>query len=264
MTKLLSFMAALVATGLLHTAHAAIKTETVKYKEGKTELTGYVAYDDSIKGPRPVVLIIHQWMGLSANEKMRAEMLAKEGYLAFAVDIYGAADTPKDISQAGNSAGKYKKDVALFRKRIKAGMDAIAKNPNANIKSAVVAGYCFGGTGALEAARANLPVVGAVSFHGGLSTPKPQDTKSIKSKVLVLHGAIDPYVPAAEVDGFMKEMNDAKADYQFISYSGAVHAFTQKEAGNDPSQGAAYQEAADKRSWIAFMNFLNEVAPVTK
>lgn len=245
-------------------AFAAIKSETVEYKDGKTVLEGHIYYDDSWTSPRPTVVIIHQWMGITDHEKQSAEKLAHQGYVAFVADIYGKNSRPGNMEEAGRLAGQYKGDIKLYRGREKAALDALKKNKRVDAKQVVIAGYCFGGTGALEAARAGLPVVGAVSFHGGLATPKPEMTKNLKSKILVLHGAVDPYVSPKEVEGFMKEMNDAKADYQFIAYSGAVHAFTQKEAGSDPSKGAAYNEAADRRSWGAFMDFLNEVAPVAK
>ncbi|MEN0059150.1 MAG: dienelactone hydrolase family protein, partial [Bdellovibrio sp.] len=241
---------------------AAIQTETVEYKDGKTVLEGFIAYDDSWKGPRPVILIVHQWMGLTDYEKTRAQQLAEKGYLAFAVDIYGKGARPHSPADAGKWAGQFKGDIKLYRQREKAAWDFIARDKRADKKRAVIIGYCFGGTGALEAARAGLPFVGAVSFHGGLSTPNPQTTKNLKAKLLVLHGAIDPNVPPAEVEGFMKEMNEAKADYQFIAYSGAVHAFTQPHVGNNAASGVAYNEAADKRSWRAFMDFLHEVVPL--
>ncbi len=259
------FMLKCLGMGLLFAslaAQAEIQKELVSYKDGKTELEGYLVYDDSWSGKRPVVLIIHQWMGLSDNEKMRAEMLAKEGYVAFAIDIYGKANSPKDQKEAAALSGSFKEDTKLFRKRIQVAQNFIRSHKKVDSKKIVVSGYCFGGTGALEAARAGLSIVGAVSFHGGLGSKTPKDAKKVKGKVLVLHGAIDPYVPAEEVNAFMKEMNDAKVDYQFVAYSGAVHAFTQKEAGNDSSKGAAYNEAADKRSWQAFLNFLKEVAPI--
>ena len=254
---ILSFLTGLVA-------QASIKSEAVEYKDGNTILEGFLVYDDAKMGPRPVVLIVHQWMGLGEHEKNSAQRLAEQGYLAFAIDIYGKGVRPTAPAEAGKLAGQYKSDIKLFRQREKAALDFISKNKLADTKHMVIMGYCFGGTGALEAARADLPVVAAISFHGGLSTPAPQDTKKVKAKVLVMHGAVDPNVPPKEVDGFMKEMNDAKADYQFIAYSGAVHAFTQKSAGNDPSKGAAYNEAADQRSWKALLSFLGEVAPVTK
>lgn len=241
---------------------AAIKTEIVEYKEGKTVLEGQFVYDDSVVGARPVVVIVHQWMGPTDYESGRAHQLAEMGYVAFVADIYGKGVRPTSVEEAGKLAGQYKSDIRLYRQREKAALDFVAKNKRVDAKKMVIMGYCFGGTGALEAARAGYPVVGAVSFHGGLATPEPQKTKSVRPKILVLHGAVDPYVPAKEVDGFFHEMNEAKADYQFISYSGAVHAFTQKMAGNDNSKGAAYNEAADHRSWQALKSFLSEVAPL--
>nr|BFD67962.1 dienelactone hydrolase family protein [Bdellovibrio sp. HAGR004] len=257
----LMVMAAIILSGAF--ARAEVKAETVEYKDGKTILEGFLAYDEAIKGPRPAVIIVHQWMGLTDHEKNSARMLAEKGYVVLAADIYGKGKRPGNQTEAGKLAGEYKGNTKLFREREKAAFEFLKKNKNVDAKHIVIMGYCFGGTGALEAARSGLPVVGAVSVHGGLASGKPEEAKNIKGKVLVLHGAIDPYVPTTEVEGFMKEMNDAKVDYQFIAYSGAVHAFTQKEAGNDPSKGAAYNEAAARRSWQALLTFLDEVAPVS-
>ncbi len=257
MKKILAIIIGFLSTS----AFAGIKTETIEYKDGKTVLEGFLAYNDSIKGPRPAVIIVHQWMGLSEHEKNSAKLLAEKGYVVLAADIYGKGVRPTNTNEAGKLAGQFKEDTKLFRAREKAAFDFLKKNKIVDGKKIVIMGYCFGGTGALEAARSGLPVVGAVSFHGGLATKTPSDAKNIKSKILVLHGAIDPYVSATEVDGFMKEMNDAKIDYQFISYSGAVHAFSQPEAGHDISKGAAYNENAARRSWQALLNFLDEVAP---
>ncbi|MNK06231.1 Carboxymethylenebutenolidase [compost metagenome] len=244
------------------TTQAAIKTEAVSYKEGKTELEGYLVYDDSIKTPRPGIIIVHQWMGLSNYEKGRAEQLAKAGYVAFAADIYGKSIRPHSPQEAGKVSGPYKENRNLYRSRVKAAFDFVKNNKHVDSKKIVVMGYCFGGMGALELARSGAPVSGVVSFHGALSNPNPKDASNIKGKTLVLHGAIDPYVPMNEVEAFMSEMNQAGADYQFIAYSGAVHAFTDKGAGTDIKAGAAYNEVADRRSWQAFMDFLHEVVPV--
>ena len=261
--KLLNFVMAVATVCSGAVAMAAIKSETVDYKDGKTVLEGFLAYDDTIKSPRPAVIIIHQWMGLTDHEKNSARMLAEKGYVVLAADIYGKGKRPANATEAGKLAGEYKGNTKLFREREKAACEFLKKNKNVDSKHIVIMGYCFGGTGALEAARSGLPVVGAVSVHGGLASAKPEDAKNIKGKVLVLHGAIDPYVPTSEVEGFMKEMNDAKVDYQFIAYSGAVHAFTQKEAGKDPGKGAAYNETAARRSWQALLTFLEEVAPIS-
>lgn len=258
MKKMLSV--ALLVGALSQTAFATVQTKDVVYKDGKTELKGFLAWDDAVKSA-PGVLIIHQWMGLTDYEKGRAKQLAGLGYVAFAADIYGAEDTPKDMAAAGASAGKYKKDRALYRSRAKAGLKALSKQAGVDPKNLAAIGYCFGGTGALELARSGANVKGVVSFHGGLDSPSPADGKNIKGKVLVLHGADDPYVPKKDIDALEAELKAAKVDYQFTFYSGAVHAFTQPLSGNDPSKGVAYNAQADKRSWMALQDFLEEIFP---
>lgn len=238
---------------------AEIRTRVVEYKEGETVLEGYMAYDDAAQGKRPAVLIVHQWKGLGDYEKKRAEMLAKLGYTVLAADIYGKgvrATNPKD---AAGLAGKYKKDRALLRARVNAGFDFLKQQPQSDATRMAAMGYCFGGTTALELARSGADVKGIVSFHGGLNTPTPEDAKNIKGKVLALHGADDPNVPPAEVNAFEEEMRKAGVDWQLVAYGGAVHSFTDWNAGNDNSKGAAYNEKADKRSWQAMQDFFGEI-----
>lgn len=238
---------------------AAIHTETVNYEQGGTPLEGFIAYDTSIKGPRPAVLVIHQWKGLTDYEKKRCHMLAEMGYVAFAVDIYGKGIRPSTTAEAGKLAGQYKSDRALLKARVNAGLDALLKTGKAAPSKVAAIGYCFGGTTALELARSGASIAGVVSFHGGLSTPNPAEAQKIRCKVLVLHGAEDPYVPASEVAAFQEEMRSGNVDYQLTAYSGAVHSFTHWEAGSDKSKGAAYNEAADRRSWWAMKTFFAEV-----
>lgn len=252
----------LAITSLLFSivATAAIKTEKITYKHGSEELEGFIAYDDAIAGKKPVVIIIHDWMGPSEYTEMRAQQLAEMGYFAFAADIYGKSLRPKNTEEAAKAAGSFRNgDRKLLRARAKVAVDEASKHAQADGKKVSAAGYCFGGTTVLEMARAGMPLKGVISFHGNLGTPNPKDAQKIKAKLLVLHGAIDPYISPEEFNGFMKEMNDAKVDYQFVSYSGAVHAFSQKGAGNDPKTGAAYNEVADKRSFVAMREFLKEV-----
>jgi dienelactone hydrolase len=261
--KLFSFMISFVLLASLP-ALAKVKTENVEYKDGKTTLEGFLAYDDSIKGPRPAVLLVHDWMGLKNNTKERAKQVAQMGYVAFALDIYGKGVRPSNSEEASKLASMYKDNRKMMRERAQAGFDFIKKNKKVDASKIVAIGYCFGGTVVLEMGRAGLPLVGIATFHGGLSNPTPADAKNIKGQVLVMHGALDPYVPFTEVEAFEKEMNDAGVEYTLVKYSGAVHAFTIKEAGNDIKSGAAYNARADKLSWIEFTNFLKEVAPIKK
>lgn len=256
MKRLLPVLAALLC---VMTAHAEIKTETVEDKDGDTILEGFHAYDDSVSGKRPAVLVVHQWMGLTDHEKKRSEMLAKLGYNVFALDIYGKGIRPKDTQEAGKLAGKYKGDRELLRQRANAGLAWLKQNELTDMKRVAAIGFCFGGTTVIEMARSGADINGVVSFHGGLDSPKPEDGKNIKGKVLALHGADDPYVPAKDLAAFEEEMRNAKVDWQLVKYGGAVHSFTQKEAGNDNSKGAAYNEKADKRSWQAMQNFFAEI-----
>jgi dienelactone hydrolase len=241
------------------TLQAGIHTETVVYRDGDATLEGWLAYDTDISGPRPGVLVLHQWMGITDYEKKRAEMLAKLGYTVFAADIYGKGVRPKDTSEAGSLAGKYKGDRQLLRSRANAALNVLKQNKLTDPNHMAAIGYCFGGTAAIELARSGADIAGAVSFHGGLDSPAPADGRNIKCKLLVCHGADDPFVPAKDVAAFEDELRQAKVDWQLIKYGGAVHAFTQWNAGNDNSKGAAYNEKADKRSWEDMKLFFAEI-----
>lgn len=177
----------------------------------------------------------------------------------FAADVYGQGVRPQP-PDAGKEAGKYKGDRALYRARLAAALDWLKADAHTEVTKVAAIGYCFGGTGVLELARSGADVAGVVSFHGGLDAAPgfAASTGKIKAKVLVLHGAADPFAPAEQVAAFEKEFTTAKADWQLILYGGAVHAFTQKEAGNDNSKGAAYNESADRRSWAAALSFFSE------
>lgn len=238
---------------------AELRETAVEYKQGETVLEGWQVIDTSAKGPRPAVLIVHQWKGLGAYEKRRARMLAELGYTVLAVDIYGKGIRPETAAAAGALAGKYKGDRALLRARVAAGLELLKQDKTVDPKRIAAIGYCFGGTTVLELARSGADVAGVVSFHGGLNTPTPQDAKNIKGRVLALHGADDPFVKPDEVQAFADEMREAKVDWQLVAYGGAVHSFTDSGAGSDNSKGAAYNEKADQRSWAAMKSFFAEI-----
>ena len=239
-------------------SQAGIQTKIVEYRDGNVVLEGLLAWDDAI-AKAPGVLIVHQWMGRTDYEEARAKQLAKQGFVAFALDIYGKGVRPNTTQEAGKLAGVYKNDRSLYRRRLQAGLEQLQGQGMVDRQKIAAIGYCFGGTGVLELARSGAEINGVVSFHGGLDSLHPEEAKKIKAKVLICHGADDPFVPTKDIEAMKKEFADADVDWQMIYYSEAVHSFTQPMAGNDNSRGAAYQERADKRSWQAMNNFFGEI-----
>jgi dienelactone hydrolase len=197
-------------------------------------------------------------MGIDEHAKNTAERLSGLGYYAFVADIYGVGKHPKNYNDAGKQAGYYKSHRDEYQKRIRLAIEQLVLN-GADPNRIVVIGYCFGGTGALEAARANMPVKGVVSFHGGLSSDNTKPAAHITPRVLVCHGADDPHESEAEIKAFQQEMRNANADWQMIYYANAVHSFTDPNVGNDNSKGAAYNEKAATRSWQHMLDFLDEL-----
>lgn len=248
----LYFTFLLMATQL----HAQLKP--VAHNDGAQKLNGFAAAPAKPLKGKPGILVLPAWKGIGNHSKNVAQELAGLGYHAFVADIYGEGNYPSTPKEAGEQSGYYKNNPDDYQRRIRLALEQLVK-AGADKDKIVIIGYCFGGTGALEAARGGLPVLGVVSFHGGLGKDASRKTSPIKPKVLVLHGADDPHVPQKDIEAFQNEMREANADWQMIYYANAVHAFTEKEAGNDPSKGAAYNEKADKRSWQHFLLFLDEI-----
>lgn len=241
-------------------AMAVLQKQNIEYAGAdQARLESYLAFEDTGAQKKPAILIVPDWMGLGDFAKNKAEELAKMGYVALAVDVYGKGVRPQNQQEASQFADKYRDgDRQVLRQRMQAAFDSVQGLNNVDPKKIIVIGYCFGGTAALELARSGTPVAATAAFHGGLNTPNAADAKKIKAPVLVMHGADDPYVPAAEVEAFKKEMKDAGVKLEFIAYKGAVHSFTIPDAGNDNTKGAAYNAAADKKSWADFKKFLKK------
>jgi dienelactone hydrolase len=259
MKKLWYLIPVIVLTIFRADAQAAVRTQTIEYKDGDIVLEGYLAYDDSIKAQMPAVLIVHEWTGIGPYVMKRAQQIARLGYAGFAIDIYGKGIRPKDSKEAAAQAGIYRADRQLMRQRAQAGLDQLKKLKFVDPARIAAIGYCFGGGAALELARSGADIAGVVSFHGNLDTPHPEDAKNIKAKILVCHGADDPYVNAGQAADFQNEMRAAKVDWQMNIYGNAVHSFTNPDSGSDPLKGAAYNEMADMRSWEAMKSFLKEI-----
>lgn len=230
----------------------------VLYQDGTQILNGLAIKPSNTNTQKPGILILPAWKGIDSHAKTTAVDLANLGYYTFVADIYGEGNYPQNTAEAGKIAGFYKNNTALYQKRIELALTQLIQ-AGANPDNIVVIGFCFGGTGALEAARAHLNIKGVVSFHGGLGKEATHAVTPITAKVVVCHGADDPYVSKEEITAFQQEMRDAKADWQMIYYANAVHSFTDPDAGNDNAKGAAYNEKAAKRSFEHLKLFLNEV-----
>lgn len=254
MKTLLAVLAAVLAAAPVR---AAIRSKAVEYKDGKTVLEGFAYWDDGFKDKRPGVLVAHEWYGNGPYSKRRAEMLAKLGYTAFALDMYGKGVYAKDHAEAGKLAGAFFNDRAAMRRRAMLALDELKKLPYVDDSKLAAIGYCFGGTTVLELARMGADLKGVASFHGNLATPTPA-TEKPKAKIAVFQGADDKMTMPA-VPAFEDEMRKVGADWEFTAYGGAVHSFTVAEAGGDPSSGMAYNKEADERSWKALQDFFAEI-----
>lgn len=231
---------------------ARLRSERISYDEAGTPLDGHLVRDETQSGPRPAVLVLHDWTGEQEYTRVRAEMLARRGYVAFAADLYGAGIRPTG-DDAPAEAAKYYGDLPLLRRRVQAAFDVLTHDDRVDPERVAVIGYCFGGSAALEFSRTGAPIAGTVSFHGGLIAHDPADVDDLRSPLLVLTGAADPVVPDEAVIAFEDELRQNPAvDWQVVSYSGAPHAFTLPETPN-------YRPAADARSWRALLDFLDEV-----
>lgn len=239
-----------------------IQTEEVTYEVGGSPFTGYFAWDASVKGKRPGVLVVHQWWGHGEYVRERARMLAKMGYTALALDMYGAGKLAKHPSDATTFMNEALKDPEVSKARFMAAYDLLQKHATTEADKVAAIGYCFGGAVVLHMARFGTELAGVASFHGNLATQSPAQPGSVTAKVLVLHGEADPLVPPEQVQAFKKEMDAAGVDYEFVGYPGAMHSFTEKgstEIGKKFDMPLAYNEAADKDSWARLDAFLKKI-----
>ena len=236
---------------LLASSFSWAELRAVEYRDGKQALQGWLAEPAALRAQgQKAVLILPAWKGVDNEARQAAEDLQAAGYLAMVADIYGRGNTPSDNEAAKQLSGQFKSDYALYQRRIRAGIDALVRQ-GADPKHIAVIGYCFGGTGALEAARGQLPVQAVVSIHGGLG--KGQRAKGpIVPKVLVLHGAEDASVPESEVEALRQELRAAGSDWQLIYYAGSKHTFTNPESPD-------YNAVMSQRAWQHTLQFLAEV-----
>jgi dienelactone hydrolase len=240
-------------------AEGDVESKALEYRHGDVVLEGYLARPTAGGGAkRPGVIVVPAWKGLDDQARHSAERLARLGYVAFAVDMYGKGIRPETNQDAARESGTYKNDRPLTRARVKAGLDRLLQEPDVDPKRVGVIGYCFGGMVALELARSGADVAAVVTFHGALDTPTPDDMKNAKAKILACHGANDPFVTQEIVAKFVEEMRATGLDWQLMQFGNAVHSFTNENAGSDPSTGQAYNEPAARRAWAAMVALFRE------
>ncbi|MBI5863317.1 MAG: dienelactone hydrolase family protein [Planctomycetes bacterium] len=249
----------MVLVSLAAAARAEIVTRSIEYKIGDKTFEGYLAYDDKVKDPQPGVLLVHEWWGVTEHTKNVTRQVAAMGYVAFAIDMYGKGVVAENTERAGELSGQFAKNDVLRRERAKAGYDVFVKMPQVDKKRVAAIGFCFGGTTVLHMAYSGLDIAGVVSFHGALVPPGEADLKNIKARILVLHGAADPLVPAEQVQKFQEGVAKAKADWQMVYYGGAGHSFTNPESVKLGMEGVGYNAPADARSRQHMKVFFDEI-----
>jgi dienelactone hydrolase len=243
------------------TKEPVLKEESITYTGDSITMNGFVVYDENIEGARPAVLIVPEWWGLNDYAMMRARELAKLGYIALAMDMYGNGKVADNPDSAGAAAGPFYQNPQMAKTRMEAAIAKLKSYPQTDGNNIAAIGYCFGGAMVLNTARMGLDVKGVVSFHGSLvGTPLNKDL--LKAKILVCHGAADPFVPATEVATFKQQMDSAGITYTFKEYADAVHAFTNPNAtamGEKFKIPIKYNAAADTASWKDMKEFFTSL-----
>lgn len=235
-------------------------TRTIDYHHGPQQLEGFLAYDDSLAGPLPAVLIAHAWGGRDEFVCNKARRLAELGYAAFALDMYGKGILGAGPEQNAQLMQPFMADRALLQGRMRQALETVKALPQVDPERVAAMGFCFGGLCVLDLARSGAELRGVVSFHGLFVPPSDVPNQPIRAKVLALHGYDDPMVPPEQVTALAQELTDGGADWQIHMYGRTVHAFT-NPAVNDPGFGTVYDATADERSWQSLQSFLREVLP---
>ncbi|MBI5472450.1 MAG: dienelactone hydrolase family protein [Ignavibacteriae bacterium] len=255
-------MVALLLSCAALSSFAEIKGEEIEYTSDGVVMRGFLVYDDAVKEKRPGVLVVHEWWGLNDYARKRARMLAQMGYTALAIDMYGDGKMATHPEDASKFSGELFKNMPVAKARFTAALDLLKEQETVDPERVAAIGYCFGGGIVLHMARMGVDLNGVASFHGSLATQTPAEEGDIKANILVCNGAADPFVTQEDIAKFKNEMEQAKADLTFKSYSGAKHSFTNPaatEAGKKFNLPLAYNAKADKASWNDLKAFFKKV-----
>jgi dienelactone hydrolase len=249
-------LALLAAASLFFAAaEAKVVTQTIAYPHDGKTMQGYLAYDDAKSGPRPGILVIHEWWGLNDYAKSRTRQLAEMGYVAFAADMFGDGKTTKDPNEAKAWSSAASSQAGYLAAASKAGLEVLKKQPQANPKQLAAIGFCFGGTTVLQLAYSGEDLRAGVTFHAGLVVPDDAQAKRIKMPLVILHGAEDPFNKQETIDALRKSLDSASTDWYMVTYAHAIHAFSNPNADSYKIPGIGYNEKAAKRSWDEMSRF---------
>jgi dienelactone hydrolase len=243
----------------LASARAEVKTKVVEYDSGGTTLQGFLAWDEGgeAAAKRPGVLVVHEWWGHNEHVRKQAQRLAKEGYVAFALDMYGGARSTTHPADAKAFMEEVTKDPKLVRARFDAALEVLRSQPQVDPERIAAVGYCMGGTIALGMARAGADLDAVVALHAGLKPSGPPAEKGdVKARILVLTGGADPFVPKEHVAEFQKEMKAAGAKAEVVTLPKAKHGFTNPDADKAGMEALGYDAGADRKSFDAMRKFL--------
>ena len=236
----------------------SLQHRVIDYSDGETVLEGRLAWDDGIAGPRPGILVSHAWGGRSDFEDGKADDLARLGYAAMALDLYGKGVRGNGPETNAALMQPFLDDRAMLQQRLLASLATLRAQDEVDAARVAAIGFCFGGLCVLDIARTGEDLAGVVSFHGLFGAPGNTTGNSIKARVLALHGWNDPMATPDTVDALAEELTSMGADWQLHAYGNTMHAFT-NPAANDPGMGTVYDAAADRRSWLSMTNFLAEL-----
>jgi dienelactone hydrolase len=239
-------------------AQAGLVTREVEYQQGETKLKGFLAKRKDIQGKRAGVIVVHEWWGHNEHARRAAQLLAEEGYVTFALDLYGDGKLAMHPADAQAFMQEATKDPAVIAARFNAAREQLVSDPNVDASKLGAIGYCFGGAVVLAMARGGADFDAVVSFHGMLATENPAQKGVVKGQVLVLTGGSDAMIPAAQVEAFRQEMKAAGVKFRVVSYPGAKHSFTNPDAGTHGMDGLAYDAEADKKSWAEMLKLFKK------
>ena len=236
----------------------SLQHRLVDYTDGDSVFEGRIVWDDSFPGPRPGVLVAHAWGGRSDYEDGKADGLARLGYAAFALDLYGKGVRGSSPEENGALMQPFLDDREMLQQRLLVSLATLREQPEVEEGRTAAVGFCFGGLSVLDIARTGEDIAGVVSVHGLFGAPGNTSGNTVKAKVLALHGWDDPMATPDDVNSLAAELSAMGADWQLHAYGNTMHAFTNPAADN-PDMGTVYDATADRRSWQATMNFLEEI-----